>query len=321
MGNQVYANGREISCKAADGKAICAFPDVCLSPPTPPAGPVPIPYPNTGMASDSTSGSKTVQISGQEVMLKDSSYFSKSTGDEAATKTLGMGVITHQITGKVYFNSWSMDVKIEGENAVRHLDLTTHNHASKPGQTPPWPYADAAALGKGGPCERVSDKFKLVPYKNKKGKASCKSPMTGHHLIPGRCMETRKAPTKKNPNNMLYPKGCSHGKAPCVCVDNENQHDGTHRDCHAVFDKAELAEGKRTNGTMSYAKARDAAAESAAGINNGQTPTEKQQKCIKAQLDNYYKKCLKNKDGSVKMSASLNASTTAAGLVVDPPGG
>jgi hypothetical protein len=317
MGNQVYANGREISCKAADGKAICAFPDVCLSPPTPPAGPVPIPYPNTGMASDTTSGSKTVQISGQEVMLKDSSFFAKSTGDEAATQTLGMGVITHQITGKVYFNSWSMDVKVEGENVVRHLDLTTHNHASKPGQTPPWPYADAAAFKKGGPCAGVNAKFKLVPYKDKKGNPSCKSPLTGHHLIPGRCMEMRKTPA----GNMTYPKGCSHGKAPCVCVDNENQHDGTHRDCHKVFDKAELEIGERTGGTMTYAQARDAAAESAAGINNDKTPTENQQKCIKAQLDNYYKKCLKNKDGSVRMTAQLNASTEAHGGLVLPSNG
>ena len=116
MGNQVYANGREISCKAADGKSICAFPDVCLTPPPPPAGFIPVPYPNTGMASDSTNGSRTVQITGKEVMLKNKSYFKQSTGDEAATRSTPMGVVTHTITGKVYFNSWSMDVKVEGEN-------------------------------------------------------------------------------------------------------------------------------------------------------------------------------------------------------------
>src|SRR5689334_161506 len=109
MANEVYANGREVSCKKADGKSVCAFPDVCLSPPSPPAGPIPIPYPNTGFAKDTTAGSKTVTISGQEVVLKDKSYFKKSTGDEAATRSLGMGVITHEITGKVFFNSWSMD--------------------------------------------------------------------------------------------------------------------------------------------------------------------------------------------------------------------
>src|SRR5262245_47181923 len=114
MGNDVYANGREVSCKAADGKTICAFPDVCFTPPETPATPpgVPIPYPNTGLASDTTSGSKTVIISGAEVMLKDSSYFQKSTGDEAGCAAK-KGVLTSVNTGKVYFTSWSMDVKFE----------------------------------------------------------------------------------------------------------------------------------------------------------------------------------------------------------------
>jgi len=152
MSNEVYANGREVSCKAAAGKSICAFPDVCLSPPSPPAGPVPIPYPNTGMSTDTSDGSKTVQISGKEVMLKDSSSFQKSTGDEAATKSLGMGVITHNITGKVYFTAWSMDVKIEGENAVRHMDMMTHNSQSSPANTGPWPYMDMASMSGDHPC-------------------------------------------------------------------------------------------------------------------------------------------------------------------------
>jgi Domain of unknown function (DUF4150)/GHH signature containing HNH/Endo VII superfamily nuclease toxin 2 len=152
MANEVYANGLEIACKAASGKTIAAMPDVCLSPPSPPAGPVPIPYPNTAYASDTTDGSKTVQISGQEVVLKDKSTFKKSTGDEAATKSLGMGVVSHQIQGKVNFTSWSMDVKIEGENAARHLDLTLHNEMSMPANTPTWPYVDMAALTPDHPC-------------------------------------------------------------------------------------------------------------------------------------------------------------------------
>jgi hypothetical protein len=133
MGNDVFANGREISCKAADGKSICAFPDVCMTPPENPATPpgVPVPYPNTGMASDATSGSKTVKISNKEVMLKNKSYFKKSTGDEAGCAAK-KGVVTSKIQGKVYFTSWSMDIKFEGQNVVRHLDLTTHNHASQP---------------------------------------------------------------------------------------------------------------------------------------------------------------------------------------------
>jgi hypothetical protein len=154
MSNEVYANSMEVSCKAASGKSVCAFPDVCMTPPQTPATPpgVPIPYPNTGLASDCSDGSSTVQISGQEVMLKNKSYFKKSSGDEAGSAPL-KGVVTHTNTGKVYFNAWSMDVKVEGENVVRHLDLTTHNHASTPGDTPPWPYADEFAGKPGNPCK------------------------------------------------------------------------------------------------------------------------------------------------------------------------
>lgn len=146
MANKVFANGREISCKAASGKSICAFPDVCFTPPENPATPpgVPIPYPNTGMATDTTGGSKKVKISGKEVMLKNKSYFKKSVGDEAGSAAK-KGILTSVNRGKVYFTSWSMDVKVEGQNVVRHFDLTTHNHMSMPGNTPPWPYADSMA--------------------------------------------------------------------------------------------------------------------------------------------------------------------------------
>ena len=148
MSNQVYANNMEVSCKAAAGKSICAFPDVCFTPPTTPATPpgVPVPYPNTGMASDTTSGSTSVQISGQEVMLKNKSYFKRSMGDEAGCAPK-KGVVTSQNMGKVYFTAWSMDVKVEGENVVRMMDLTTHNHASQGPNTPPWPYIDEVAVG------------------------------------------------------------------------------------------------------------------------------------------------------------------------------
>ncbi|MFQ5650080.1 MAG: PAAR-like domain-containing protein, partial [bacterium] len=117
-----------------------AFPDVCLSPPSPPAGPIPIPYPDTSFSKDMKNGSRTVKIKGKEIMLKDKSFYKTSPlGDEAATKSLGQGVITHTITGKTYFVMWSMDVKIEGQNVDRHIDMTTSNHAS--------PMANAAVPG------------------------------------------------------------------------------------------------------------------------------------------------------------------------------
>ncbi len=148
MTNKVFANGREIACKKAKGKTICAFPDVCFTPPLTPATPpgVPIPYPNTAMAMDTTNGTKTVKISGGEIMQKNTSFFKQSTGDEAGSAPK-KGIVTSQIKGKAYFTSWSMDVKFEGANVDRHLDLTTHNHiGAMPGNTPPMPYIDTMAL-------------------------------------------------------------------------------------------------------------------------------------------------------------------------------
>ena len=162
MSNQVYANNMEVSCKAAAGKSICAFPDVCMTPPQTPATPpgVPIPYPNTGMASDTSDGSSSVKISGQEVMLKNKSSFKKSTGDEAGCAPK-KGLLTSKNMGKVYFTAWSMDVKVEGENVVRMLDMTTHNHGSVPGNTGPWPYVDeVAAPGITEACKKDIEKEK-----------------------------------------------------------------------------------------------------------------------------------------------------------------
>jgi hypothetical protein len=179
VSNQVYANNMEVSCKKAAGKSICAFPDVCMTPPQTPATPpgVPIPYPNTAMASDTSDGSASVKISGQEVMLKNKSSFKRSTGDEAGAAPL-KGVVTHKNMGKVYFNAWSMDVKVEGENVVRMLDLTTHNHSSFPGNSPTWPYIDEAAFSADSthPCAEVAQKAAKecgdLVVKTKKGNAN-----------------------------------------------------------------------------------------------------------------------------------------------------
>lgn len=128
MSKKVFANGKGISAKKDDNKSLAALPNVCLSPPSPPAGPVPLPHPNSANAGDTTGGSKTVKVGGDEVGKKNASSYKKSTGDEAATKTLGMGVVSHNIQGKMKHAAWSFDVKVEGANAIRHMDLTTHNH-------------------------------------------------------------------------------------------------------------------------------------------------------------------------------------------------
>jgi uncharacterized Zn-binding protein involved in type VI secretion len=138
MGDTVFINGRAAVHKGSAGKSI-AFPDVCLCPPTPPAGPIPTPLPNNVQAADMDGGSSTVLIEGNPAG-KQSSFFKQSTGNVVAQST-GGGVITAQVQGKAYFQSFAMNVMIDGEPAVRHLDLVTHNHAGpQPPNTPPMPW-------------------------------------------------------------------------------------------------------------------------------------------------------------------------------------
>ena len=260
MSNQVFANNMEVSCKQAAGKSICAFPDVCFTPPMTPATPpgVPIPYPNTGMASDTTSGSTSVKISGQEVMLKNKSYFKRSMGDEAGCAPK-KGVVTSKNMGKVYFTMWSMDVKVEGENVVRMMDLTTHNHGSIPGNTPTWPYIDEAAFPLGGACskektaeksacsgmatkeEQCADdacqkarKCMLVPYKPDKraGQGGCCPGQTPHHLVEVHCFTEvgERASGSRVRGFAKY----DDDKAPCVCCDESSRFKGDHGNLHAV---------------------------------------------------------------------------------------
>ena len=238
MANAVFANGREIACKAAAGKTICAMPDVCFTPPENPATPpgVPIPYPNTGMASDTTDGSKKVKISDKEVGLKNKSSFKKSMGDEAGVAAK-KGVITSKNTGKVFFNAWSMDVKIEGQNAVRHLDLTTNNHGSVPGDTPCWPYIDsmdtynacekdfvkeAIACGKykdgKDPCDDAAPKLAKPPKTDTRAIAKPKVDEMADRVVANDCLNARRcqlSPYKEKHNAQT----CCPGQTPHHIVD------------------------------------------------------------------------------------------------------
>ncbi|MER2507478.1 MAG: DUF4150 domain-containing protein [Amaricoccus sp.] len=138
----VFANGLEVSGGAVNAKTIAAFPDVCFTPPENPATPpgVPVPYPSFGMAGDTDKGTGTVKIGGKTVNIKNQSYLSKTSGTEAGCAAK-KGLITSKNTGKEYFNSWSGDVKFDGEPVIRMTDLATNNHASPTGNSPPWLHA------------------------------------------------------------------------------------------------------------------------------------------------------------------------------------
>jgi hypothetical protein len=68
------------------GKMSNVFPDQCKTPPSP-AGPVPVPYPNISMSSNTKKGSKKVKMDGNPITLKESNFL-KSTGDEEGTANI-----------------------------------------------------------------------------------------------------------------------------------------------------------------------------------------------------------------------------------------
>lgn len=160
MVTHVYANGREIASKSADGSSKHAMPDVCHTPPataspTPikpfPPG-VPVLYSNTCHASDITNGSRSVFILGKEIALENHSYFSVSEGDDFATKKLAKGIVSSAVKGLCYFQTWSPNVFVEGRAVARHLDMVSHNH-SNPTNTPLFPYLSRGWFG-GHDCKK-----------------------------------------------------------------------------------------------------------------------------------------------------------------------
>jgi hypothetical protein len=95
--------------------------DVCKTPS--PGGPVPTPYPNIAMSSDTAEGSSTVTCDGNPIMLSNSN-FRMSTGDEAGS--IG-GVKSNVIKGQADPKNYSFDVKVEGKNVFRRSDPMMQN--------------------------------------------------------------------------------------------------------------------------------------------------------------------------------------------------
>ncbi len=120
MGNTVFANCRGIVHETSNGQSI-AFPDVCNTPSAP--APIPIPYPNIGMSSDTSNGSKTVKTDGSSAMVEGAEY-RRTSGDEAGV--VG-GIMSGVNMGKAEFITNSFDVKFEGKGVCRMGDMVTQN--------------------------------------------------------------------------------------------------------------------------------------------------------------------------------------------------
>jgi len=125
----VGVNFMTVVHKSSAGTTI-AFPDVCNTPS--PGGPIPIPYPNVAMSTDTSKGAKTVKARGNPISVKDSNFM-MSTGDEAGSA--GGGVASAKIKGKAEWMLFSFDTKADGKNVARALDIMLHNDKN----TPPFP--------------------------------------------------------------------------------------------------------------------------------------------------------------------------------------
>lgn len=274
MGDTVYVNGRSALHKGSGGRSMAAFPDVCLCPPAPPAGPIPTPLPNNALVSDLEDGEPSVLIDENPAGTK-KSYLSKSTGNEVAKQT-GGGVVSHAVQGAAYFASYSFDVKFGGEPAVRHLDVVTHNHQN-PGNTPPWPVLASMSVAVVNACSESGEHCQLVPY----GEKSCPEGQTPHHVIPTSCFiksgmrELNEAMNKYD--GRLITKAdirgtCIKGArnyrsndAPCICVTGRSKDDRgpdgkleNHGRIHRRFDLAEAEAAEE--GGWSYREAQKAGA-------------------------------------------------------------
>lgn len=117
----VFVNSRGNAHKGSNGQSI-AFPDVCKTP-IPPAGPVPIPYPNIAMSSDTDKGPKKVKTDKKMPATKGAKY-KMSSGDEAGS---AQGVVSSKIKGEAEFMLYSFDVKFQKKNAARMGDSMLHN--------------------------------------------------------------------------------------------------------------------------------------------------------------------------------------------------
>jgi hypothetical protein len=142
-------------------------------------------------------------------------------------------------------------------------------------------------------CTRAR-KCNLVPYGkdglgnpfNARGKSKVESSkgggcchgQTGHHLIYGAMAKDGACPNY------------DHGAAPTVCTEGTTQHVGSHGRVHNAMDRQVRSLASRgkvsADGTMSV----DDAIEAAASSHQAAFPLSKcSKKCIKAQLESYYK--------------------------------
>lgn len=95
-------------------------PDVCK---TPPAPPVPVPYPNLGQVSSADGTISRVVMENKDTVVE-SSKIPSSSGDEAGTLK---GLVSNSHMGEIHFKKYSSKVYAKGKKVVFHTASTAHN--------------------------------------------------------------------------------------------------------------------------------------------------------------------------------------------------
>jgi len=116
--------------------------------------------------------------------------------------------VTSKNTGKSYFNSWSNDVKFEGEPVVRMSDLTTNNHASPAGNSPPWPHI--AGIKPGGlNCAKILAKLEL----HRHGDKDCPDGHESEHFVQNEYLQW-----ERGKKSATWFENYKPEDAPCICM-------------------------------------------------------------------------------------------------------
>ncbi len=166
------------------------------------------------------------------------------------------------------------------ETASRELSALGDNIANK---TPTDLMADGmGVLSRLDPCTRAR-RCMLVPYDKTQtatslGGSGCCPGQTGHHVLPDEMTKNGNCP------------GYEHGEAPTVCVEGANGSNGSHGRIHRNMSERIRRHTRGLFGNpdaISYTKARDLGIRS---MEDTFPESKCDSKCLRAQLDAYYKK-------------------------------
>jgi len=128
------SDGRNIATTAS-GHKVVAGPELSNNPPTPPAGPIPVPYVIAASSSTATSTGEKLIVKGAEVLHIDSAMDADPPAN-APSKATGGDVVTFAVRGSVPVTSATDTTTVSGKSVVRTGDTAAVNTASDDAEFP-----------------------------------------------------------------------------------------------------------------------------------------------------------------------------------------